>query len=880
VRQWHRFRLLLRALFRRQAVERELDDELREWVETLAERHAAAGLDREAARRAALRDMGSLDAVKQVVRDSRVTAGLDALLIDGRYGWRSLRKAPALSAVIVATLALGIGANTAIFSVVRAMLLSPLPYAHADRLLFIWADRTAFGYPRAPLSGPEFKALREGTSTDLEFGAVWQSGSVTLAGEGEPEQIRAALVTNNFFRVLGARAALGRTFLPEDAVDGAPPTILIGWDLFVRRYGGDPAIVGRPILVGERPTTVIGVLPAGFRLLLPPDASVPDRIQAWSVLWPEFEQTANRFLRVIARMPPGASVEQARHEISQIAGRLSDGPGRARALVTVRLHADGVREIRGPLLALSAGVAILLTIACVNVAALLVARAAARRRETALRLALGSSTGRLLRQSLAEGLLLTTLGAAAGIMVGWAGLQVLVALAPEPVMRMGAPRIDRAVLGFTAGIALIWGTLLSLAPMTELVGAGSATAPSVLQSQWRATTRAGYRTRSTLVVLQIMFSVVLLVAAGLLVRAFVHVVRSDPGFRSDHRLTFRLAIPGHRAGDPAVFNTFAAEIEQRLAALPGVVSVGAISHVPYDDLPNWGGAYALTNPVPPGAPNADFRAVSPGLFETLGVRLIEGRFFTGADDDPRDPVAIVDDRLARQLWPGRSALNQRLFVRIDGVRRFTVVGTVGHLRLRSPVEDLGPQIFFPWRLAQRNPIAFVVRTASDPASHATLVRAAVATVDPRLPIYDVLPLDTYVSNARATRQFTMRLAVAFAVSALGLTCIGVYGVLMYGVARRRHEFGVRRALGADAARVRREVIGEGMRLVAGGCGLGLAAALPAGQLIQSQLYAVHPGEPSVYLGAIAVIVCAAALACWIPARRATSVSPMDALRTE
>jgi predicted permease len=671
--------------------------------------------------------------------------------------------------------------------------------------------------------------------------------------------------------VLGVDAALGRTFRAEDSLEGAPRTILIGWDLFQRRFGADPSMVGRRISINGDFVTLVGVLPRDFRLLLPPDAAVPDRLQAFSPFWPDLENGPRRnlFLRVVGRMRPGVTIEQARGDVDAMSRQLTRELGSQRAFTTVALQEDDVREIRGALLALFAGVAILLMIACVNVASILVARAAAREKETSLRLALGASRGRLIRQSLVEGLLLTLLGAAAGVAVGHAGLRLLLSLAPASLSRLEASRIDATVLAFTLGISLLWGLLLSLAPLTESFKTDIV---RLLQGHTRgAMVPVRYRTRARLVVAQVALSVILLVCAGLLLRAFVEVLRVDPGFRADRQLTFRTLIPRE---------TFVRELLEKLAALPGVTGAGAFSHLPYDDLPNWGLPFSLVSPIAADAPMADARAISPGLLEALGAQLVDGRFFTDHDNNPKSPVVIIDEKLARLLWPGQAAIGQKFFVNVGESRNPTVVGVVRHLRLRDQLADVLPQMFVPWALAQRNPMAFVVRTSGDPTLLAQSVRAAAASLDRRLAVYDVRPMTDYVEAARSTRRFTVMIAAAFAVAALLLTSVGVYGVLAYAVARRRHELGVRRALGADTTRLMRTVLGEGLGFAAAGCAAGLAGALIAARFLQSQLYAVHPRDPLTYGAAAALILLGATLACWIPAYRAITVSPMEALRTE
>jgi predicted permease len=812
---------------------------------------------------------------------ARVIGAAETVWLDLRQAWRGYRKSPGFTATILLTLALAIGANSTIFSIVHAMLIQPLPYRDADRLAFIW-----LGLARGPLSGPDFRDIREGNSTFDDIGGIWASGSVALGGDGEdPEQLRGAMATTNFFRVLGVEAAFGRSFLPEDAVPDAPPRILLGWELFTRRFGGDPSIVGRQIFVNEEPVTVIGVMPRSFRLLLPLDSGVPDALQAFIPFWPEFEQgpRGNQFLRVVARMRPGVTVEQARADVDNIARRVAGELGTNRAFTTVALQADDTREFRGPLLSLYAGVGILLMIACVNVGGLLIARAASRRKEIALRLALGASRGRLLRQSLVEGLLLALLGAAAGLFAAYAGLRILLALVPESLGRLTASRLDATVFAYTAALSLAWGVLFSLAPLAEIFRTGRRSQQLLAQASGRLSALpVRYRTRRALLVVQIALSVILLTGAGLLVRAFSAVQNIDIGFRGDRHLTFRLALPGSRYENTEQVVAADAALRERLAAIPGATGVGAISHVPFDDLPNWGLTYAIDvaeKPAGGGTPRANTRAITPGLFEALGVRLLEGRFFR--EDEQGSLVVIVDDLLAKRLWPNQSAIGQQLRIgQAAPDARATVVGVISHLRLRAIVEDLTPQLFLPYRLWQRSPMAYVVRTDRDPSTLAADVRSTISAFDARLPIYDVHTLDRYVQNALAIRRFTMQLAAAFALTALLLTSVGVYGVLAYAVAARHHELGVRRALGAGAPQVLGEVFREGLGFALAGSVLGLVGAALAGQLLQNQLYGVHPRDPIAYGTSLALILLGALLACWIPGRRAVSVNPADALRAE
>jgi predicted permease len=884
-----RFRHWLRAIFREPAVERQVDEELDAWVAELTERYVARGVTPSEARARALNEVGHLDVVKESVRDARPGRGWRGMGPDVRYAWRSLRRTPGLTAAVVLTFALGIGANTAIFSVVSAMLIAPLPYHDPSRLVVIWSDMTDSGYPRAPLSSPELNDLRTRTKLFDGIGAIW-STTGTLTGDGEPEQLRTGLVTTNFFTVLGASPALGRTFGDEDEAKTAGAAIVLSWPLFERRFGADPSLIGRSIVVNSRPTTVAGVMPRDFKLLLPTDASVPDDLQAWT-----FTKSASfvqaprgqQFLRVIGRMKSGVTVAAARADVSSVAAAISKqfteyGPP-GRIFRTYALQADDVREVRPALLILACGVAILLLIACVNVAGLLVARAAGRRRETALCIALGAGRQRLFRQYLAEGTLIVLMGSAAGLIAGWLALHGLVTWRPASLARIDRAHVDWTVLGITGLVTVVWALLLSLAPLSESFRT------NVLEVLQRGSQRAGnalaVRTRTLLVILQVALSAVLLVGAGLLVRTFVNIQQRDLGFQPDRSFTFRISVPFSRYSSRDAIDGFSRQLLDRLRATPGVQAAGAISHIPFDDLPNWGGGYILQ----PGAnaasaPVADYRAVTAGLFETAGVRLIEGRFFT-EDDDRNHPLSVVvDDILARRAWPGRSAVGQTLIVDpgANGTPTIParVIGVVGHLRLRSVIEDLSEQVYFSERQVLRNPMAYVLRTTGDPASLVRDVRQAVASIDAAVPVFDPRPFASYVDQARSGNRFLALLAASFAVVALMLTAVGVYGVIAYTVTERRREFGVRLALGAARGQIVALVLRRGALLAGTGLAAGAMTAVVAAYALRDQLVGVLPTDPLSYGIAAAVLAAAAATATWIPARRATTADPLDALRRD
>lgn len=882
---WPKIESFWRLVVRGRRLDDELDQELRGYVDEIAARKIAAGVDPVRARRQAAMEVGGLDGVKEAVRDVRIGRVVEETVRDIGYAWRMLRRSPGFTTAAILTLALGVGANTAIFSVVHALLIAPLPYADPSRLVFVWADQAAEGYPRAPLSGPELIDLDTRSALFEGFGAIWAT-TAALTGEDAPEQLRIGLVTHDYFSLLGARTALGRTFEDSDWVHGPPVAILLSHAVWQRRYGSDPQIVGSRILVDGRPTTVIGVMPAGFRLLMPQDAAVPDDLEAFLLLdrrLAEFPR-GQRFLRVVGRMRADVALAAAQQDVARVGEEISRAythyGAAGRKFETVGLQVDAVRDIRSPLLAAFGAVALLLLIACVNVASLLIARAAARTRETAMRVALGAGNARLLRQHLVEGLLLTALGAGAGLVTAYWGLDLLLALTPPALSRLSAARIDLTVITVSLAVVFAWGILLSIAPLSEVWRVRLAQAIRIDSA--RSGGSAGHALRSALIAGQIAMSVVLVIGALLLVRSFMNVQAIDPGFDASGVQSFRVMV---RAPNRDRATAFHRELQARLSSLPGVIGAASISHAPYDHVPNWGGPYlAQEGGEVSTAPQADYRSLAPGALELLGVRLVEGRSFTEDDDQTARPVVIVDTRLAARAWPGQSPIGRRLgvdtFVTGKPEIRATVVGVVDHVRHRSPVEEVRDQVYFPQRQVLRNPSVYIVKTAGDPGSVMPAIRETVQTLDASLPLYDVRPLSSYVDTANATRAFTMRLAVLFAIVAILLASVGIYGVVAYSVALRHREFGVRRALGAHTMQVIGLVARDGGTVLSRGILAGVAGAALAGWFIRGLLYAVSPWDPLVYASAVPVLMLAGLIACLLPARRAVRTNPVDALRAE
>ncbi|MEZ5316441.1 MAG: ABC transporter permease [Vicinamibacterales bacterium] len=886
MRHWHRLRELCRTLFRGRRVDRDLDDELHDWVETLAARHRARGANAGEADRLARVELGGLAQVKEEARAVRNGSQLESTSMDVRYAWRAWRRTPGVALTAVLTFALGIGAATAIFSVVRAVLIEPLPYPNAGRLLLVWADLTDIGYPHAPLAGPELVEFQDGVKAFDAVGGVWATNATLVAGD-DPEQLRLATVTPDFFAVLGAQPVLGRVLGPDDFGQTVTP-VLLSHALWLSSFGGDPGVVGRAVTLNDRPARVIGVMGAEFRLLFPPDAAVPEDLQAWVPGGARLaaQPRGQQYLRVIGRLAPGARADEGVAQVEATgASIIAANPGSytpGSRFYAVPMQEDAVRPIRGALLALFGGVLILLVIACVNIAGLLVVRAVSRRPEIALRRALGASAGRLFRQCLVEGLLLSCAGGLLGLAAARGALLVLTSLAPSGLPRVRTADLDPGVLGFCAAAVLVWGLAFSLMPWLD---AWRRRLSPPLARDSRTTPGApGGRFRAALIVSQLALGLVLLVGAVLLARTFARLVHLDPGFRAEGVLTFRVAPPFSRYPPGDGQKAFHRLLTDRLLALPGVVDVGSVSHVPYDNLPNWGTPYLPTGETD-GAKSglADTRTVSPGFFRTIGATMTAGRDFDEHDAFGEDLPVVIDELMAARLFGSGDPVGRTFQSDLGGTGRMAplrVVGVVGHLRHRSLTEAGREQLYVPSRLVPRNPVAYAVRTTGAPADLVPQVRALVKTLDPRLPVYDARPLEDYLVTARAAHRFTLTLGVAFAGIALLLASVGMYGVMAYAVGRRRREFGVRLALGARPGQILWMVLREGGRLLAAGALLGSVGALLTARLIRSQLFEVAPWDPISYLVGAAVLLTAALAASLEPALRASRSGSLASLRED
>jgi len=881
----------LRFLFRRRAVERQMDEELRDYLARRVTALEREGLPAAEAGRRARLEFGAMESVKDSIRDGFPGAPLaGGLRNDLRYALRRMRAAPGFTGTAVLTLALAIGGSSAIFTVVKAVLLDALPYAQPGRLVLLWNEFRAMGLTRAPGAGFALWELRRRTHSLEAVGGIWASNG-TFLGEGHPEQVKVGNVTGNFFPLLGGQPLLGRTLLPDDEGPGKPPVVLLSYGLWQRRFGGNAAVVGRPARMDGASPVVVGVMRPEFRMAFPPDANVPAEIQAWLPFRYDVAAAprSQYFIRMVGRLKPGVSLAQARAEAAaigaQLRGEFTEYANDQIGFNVVPLHGDAVREIRPALVTLFAAVGLVLLIACVNVANLLLARAAARQKEMALRSALGAARSRILRQLLLESVALAVAGGAAGLLLARWGVGQLGALAPPGVLPPGPPTLDGGILTFTAVVSLGCGFLFGFAPA---LAASKVNLTEALQGIGRGASGAlRSRARGALIICEVALGFVLLVGAGLMLRTFLATQRVDPGFRAEGLLTFEMDLPGRRYPGDEQRARLVRAVEEKLRALPGVESAGGVSHLPLDDYPNW------YSPIAPhGAPPekrkammADHRSVTPEYFRAVGAQLVAGRFFDEFDEEAGRAVVVIDERAAREAFPGQDPVGRKLeFERITQGEFATsaaeVAGVVRHIQHHALTRQVRGQIYVPFSQSVRWHISFVVRTSGDPAALAGAVRGEVAALDQDLAISKLRPMTFYLDRAMSATRFTMVLAGIFGAQALGLAAIGIYGVLACTVTQREREFVVRLALGARPAQIQRMVLREGLALTAAGLGLGATAAFLLGGLLQGLLFGVTPLDPTAFASAALVLPAAAFAACWLPARRAARRNPVAALRVE
>ena len=810
---------------------------------------------------------------------------MDRLLGNIRYALRTLARSPGFTLIAALTLALGIGANTAIFSVVNAVLLRPLPFAEPERLVTVFHFYPSLNALEAGVAAPTYRDFR-GQPQLFSSVSVQGGWGVNLTGQGQPQRLSGSMVSPEFFATHGVPAAVGRTFQPP-----APGTaargdeVVLSWGAWQRVFGGDPGVVGRTVQLNDEAYEVVGVMPRDFRNVFDPG------IEIWSpfVFTPEQladDARGSEYLTLTARLRPGVTKEAAERAVAAWAQRIQrDFPGQYPPDWTLRLRTlsdQASGAIRPALLVLLGAVGFVLLIACGNVANLLLVRAASRRKEVAVRSALGARSGDLARQFLTESLVLAAAGALLGLALAFGGLKLLAALKPDGLLWVETIPIDAAVLGFTCVLAVLTGIVFGFVPLMQV---RRTDVQSTLREGGRSggPDRRGTATRRGLVVAQVALSLMLLTGAGLLMRSFARLQQVDPGFDPAGVVTMNIALPEARYTNDTTRIAFFDALLPRVAALPGVQAVGAASSVPLTG--GWSTSFTVEGlAVPEGemGPYGNFRVVSPDFHRTLRIPLLRGRRFTDADRMGAPPVAIVDDLMAKRYWPGQDPIGKRVSVSgsDDDPDWAEVVGVVGHTRQDGLESEGRAQLYMPYRQLMIPGLTLAVRTAGDPTQVAGAVRAAVREVDPDQPIAEVQTMDDLVSSALGPRRFAMVLLGLFAAVALVLAAVGIYGVMSFDVARRSQEIGVRMALGAEAGSVLRLVLRQGLVLAGIGVVLGVLGSLALTGLIRSQLYEMSAVDPVTFGLVVVLLLAVASLASLVPARRATRVDPLNAMRAD
>ena len=803
---------------------------------------------------------------------------MNALWQDLRYGMRMLLKAPGFTLIAVLTLALGIGATTAIFSVVNGVLLRELPYRDEARLVTLWQNDLKSGIEREEVSPANFFDWRDRVQS-CDIVAAAEPFAFNLSNDGEPETFRSWLVTQGFLEALGTAALYGRAFLPEEYQPGKGQVIVIGYGLWQRRFGGDPNLIGRQLTLNGRPHTVVGVMP--------PEFQYPVGRELWAPRMPrpnDMQIRSATYIRVIGRLKPGRTAAEAQAEMNTIAGQLAKeypqtNSGTGSVIVPLRDVLIG--RMRQALLVLLSAVGCVLLIACANVASLLLVRLTERSRELAIRAALGAGRGRLLRQLLIESGVLALLGGAAGVLVAYWLIDAIVALSPADLPRIHQVGLNPMMLGFAVGISLLTALLFGLAPALQLA---KPNLQEALKSEGRAVTggERQQRLRNLLVVSEIALALVLLVGAGLLARSFVTLLRVNPGFVTERALTLETLVS--RGLTPEQRTALVEQMHQRVTSLPGVQSAAVSSALPFHDnqvtIPT---GMQIEGRVAQAEqnPTAYVISITTDYLRTMGIRLRRGRELNPFDKADSAPVAVINQSLAARHWPLEEPVGKKVTLNVSGKPvTCEIIGVVGDVRPNGFDSEPRPEIYLPYAQSPASLVTWVVRTAGDPGHQLAAVKEKIREANPAQTFLSIATLDQLADRTLSQRRFNLLLLGAFAVLALILAGIGLYGLISFSTAQRTHEIGVRMALGAQSGDVLRLVIGQGLRLVLIGTAVGLAGALALTRLMRGLLFGIGATDPLTFAGVAAILIGVALLACWIPARRATKVDPMVALRCD
>jgi len=810
---------------------------------------------------------------------------METLLKDARYGIRMLRKGPAVTLVAVISLALGIGANTVIFSVVNAILLKSLPFNDPDRLVLVWGNSTAEGNNRNQVSATDVDDWQHQNSV-FEDVTTYGNASATLLGDGDPERIYGMQVGDGYFSIMRAAPLLGRVLLPEEQEPGKSRVVVLGYGLWQHRFGGDPSVVGQRINFSGRPYTVVGVLAPDVQPL--PTGLVSPRAEFYlPVAEPhDEEQRSARHLRSIARLKPGVTIEQAQSEMNVIAGRLQQEHPRHNTSYGVRLVTlpeDTVGELRPTLLTLFGAVGFVLLIACANVGNLLLARSAARQKEIAIRRALGAARGRLVRQFLTESIMLALAGGGLGLLLSLWGVSLVESLGSQVTPLLSEIKIDSRVLGFTLAVSIVTGIVFGLAPALHI---SNPDLNESLKEGGRSSGAGASRNhlRGTLVAVEVAMALVLLICAGLLIKSVIRLRDVSPGFNPENRLTMSVVLPSAKYQNAPMWIAFYNQIIERIEALPGVESAGLTSVLPFSGNFDGRGLAVEDHPKPRGEEiSVDLYITTPGYLETMAIPLLKGRALAPQDTDTAPLVALINETMARELWPDQSPLGKR--IKFPGSEKNpqpwrTIVGIVSDVKQygldkKDPMQIYLPEAQFPTQF-----MTLVVRSSSDAKGMIAAVRNEILAADKDQAVYNISTMEQLLADSISLRRFSMLLLIAFAAIALMIAAVGIYGVISYSVTQRTHEIGIRMALGAKRSDVLKMIMRQGLKMVLIGVTTGVVASLALTRLISTMLYGVSATDPYTFLAISLLLTAVALLASYIPARRATKVDPMIALRYE
>ena len=866
--------------------ENDLDEEIQTHLEMAIRDRMERGESAEQARSSVLREFGNVGLIKEVTRDMWGLRSLETLLQDLRYGIRVLLKKPGFTFVVVLTLAIGIGANTAVFSIVHGVLFRPLPYKDTERIITIWEPSR--GGHTLGLTDLEFFDFRR-QNTVFEDIAAYATGSTTLSGREEPERVVVTWVSSGFFSVLGVQPAMGRAFTPEEDSPDPARVAVLSYGLWRRHFGSDPDVIGQQISLNGNSRTIIGVMPKGFQF-------VSKEVDLWLPLGldPANVSPGDRSYNAVARLNQNVTLEQARAEMNTLAGRLAEehkkrypaGVNATQSLNLIPIYDLIVGDVRPVLLILLAAIGFVLLIACANVASLMLARAETREKEIAIRVALGAGRFRILRQMLTESLILSVVGGCLGLFIAFWGIGALVSVAPESLPRMDEVGVNVAVLIFTSVVSVISGIAFGLVPALH---SSKVDLQSSLKEGGRATTASsGRRTMYLLITSEMALALVLLIGAGLMIKSIHHLLDVDPGFESKNVLTARISLPQSRYPQSQEVNAFYKQVLEQIEALPGVVSAGTVTALPLSGL-NSNASFEIE-----GRPrmsddvvqNADFRIVSREFFRAMGIHLLKGRYFEETDQEGAPCVVIINHTMARSFWPDEETIGKRINLGVPGSPWLTIIGVAKDVSHQGLNVSPNPQMYFlqsqnaAKALGVPRSVALVVRTSSNPLDLSSAVKGAVQSLDKDLPVAKIQSMEQVMSSSISQSRFTMVLLAIFAVVALVLAGVGIYGVISYSVAQRTHEIGIRMALGARPRQVLGLVVGQVMLLAMLGVILGLVLAVASTRVLSGLLFGVSTTDPVTFIVISLLLMVVAVAASSVPARRAIRIDPMIALRYE